>query len=154
MTTTTTTPPRRRRAAASRYPSRRWPAMPAQKQAPLRRLPSEAYWEQQTTFGQRTRCTPWETGVRQRSASFEEDLPGTAAAATPAPEDAEGGCEGAAETATCWAGAISRVLRRAVRGRAPRPRAPAVAPPVAWPLVQLRLKPPRRGPPGEMIAVP
>ncbi|CAK0825429.1 unnamed protein product [Prorocentrum cordatum] len=116
------------------YLPRRWPAMAAQKEAPLRRLRSEAYWEQQTTLGQRTRCTPWGTGVRQRSATSEEDFPGTAAAAVPALEAAAGGGEGAAEGgaaegAACWAGAISRVLRRRVRGPAPRPRAPAAAPP-------------------------
>ncbi|CAK0904253.1 unnamed protein product [Prorocentrum cordatum] len=117
-----------------KYPPRRWAAMAAQKEAPPRRLRSEAYWEQQTTLGQRTRCTPWGTGVRQRSASFEEDFPGTAAVAVPALEDAEGddedaaeGC--AAEGAACWAGAVSRVLRHRVRGPAPRPRAPAAGPP-------------------------
>jgi len=114
-----------------KYPPRRWAAMAAQKEAPLRRLRSEAYWEQQAALGQRTRCTPWGTGVGQRSAFFEESLPGTAAAAVPAPEDAEGGGDGAAEGAMCWAGAISRELRRRVRGPAPRPRASVAAPPTS-----------------------
>ncbi|CAK0848194.1 unnamed protein product [Prorocentrum cordatum] len=138
------------------YPPRRWPAMAAQKEAPLRRLRSEAYWEQQAALGQRPRGTPWGAGVGQRSACFEEGLPGAAAAAVPAPEAAEGGGEGAAEGcaaegAACWAGAISRALRRGVRGPAQGPRAPAAA------------APPSRGRAcrfargrhaGEMIAVP
>ncbi|CAK0836247.1 unnamed protein product [Prorocentrum cordatum] len=110
------------------YPGRGWSAMAAaQKEAPLRRLRSEAYWELKAASRQRTRCAPWEMGIRQRSALFEEDLRGTAAAAMPAPEDAEGAAEGA----TCWAGAISRELRRRVRGPAPRPRASAAAPPTS-----------------------
>jgi len=114
------------------YPGRGWSAMAAaQKEAPLRRLRSEAYWELKTAPRQRTRCAPWEMGIRQRSALFEEDLRGAAAAAMPAPEDAEGGGEGAAEGATCWAGAISRELRRRVRGPAPRPRASVAAPPTS-----------------------
>ncbi|CAK0870648.1 unnamed protein product [Prorocentrum cordatum] len=103
------------------HSGRRWSGMAAaQREAPLQRLRSEAYWELQTASRQRTRRAPWEMGVRRRSALSEEGLRGTAAAAAPAPEDAEGGGEGAAEGARCWAGAISRELRRRVRGPAPR----------------------------------
>lgn len=120
------------------YPPRNWRAAPAPKEAPLRRLRSEAYWGQKAADSQKPRCSPCKVGVRQRSTYLEEDeeedLPVAAAAPTPAAEDAAGGCEGATGGPKSLAGAISRELRRGARGApspAPplRPRAPAAAAP-------------------------
>mmetsp|Transcript_49553 Transcript_49553/g.128565 ORF Transcript_49553/g.128565 Transcript_49553/m.128565 type:complete len:191 (+) Transcript_49553:92-664(+) len=41
-------------------------AMPAPREAPLRRLRSEAFWEQKAAAARRPECSPWELGVRQR----------------------------------------------------------------------------------------
>ncbi|CAK0883635.1 unnamed protein product [Prorocentrum cordatum] len=101
-------------------------AVPAPAVAPLRRLRSEAFWEQKAAASRRPPCSPWEVGVRQRRPCLaERDGLGSAAVAAPAAQGAEG--EGAAGSprARSWAGAVSRELRRGARG----PVAPPAPPP-------------------------
>ncbi|CAK0882364.1 unnamed protein product [Prorocentrum cordatum] len=88
-------------------------AAPTPKEAPLRRLRSEAYWEQKAAAALQPARSPWELGVRPRRPCHDEDgglL--RAAEARPAAEGAAGG--GAAGSPRSWAGAVSRELRRAV----------------------------------------
>jgi len=99
-------------------------AMPAPRDAPLRRLRSEAFWEQKAAAARRPECSPWELGVRQRRPCLgESDFLEPAAVATPAAQGADG--EGAGGSPRSWAGAISRELRRGACG----PVAPQVSPP-------------------------
>ncbi|CAK0846470.1 unnamed protein product [Prorocentrum cordatum] len=104
-------------------------AMPASRVAPLRRLRSEAFWEQKAAAVQRPACSPWEVGVRQRRPCLDErDCFGPPAVATPAAEGTEG--DGAGGSPKSWAGAISRELRRGAR----RPVAAAAPPQRSGPL--------------------
>ncbi|CAK0804857.1 unnamed protein product [Prorocentrum cordatum] len=104
-------------------------AMPASRMAPLRRLRSEAFWEQKAAAVWRPACSPWEVGVRQRRLCLDErDCFGPAAVATPAAEGAEG--DGACGSPKSWAGAISKELRRGAR----RPVATAAPPQRSGPL--------------------
>ncbi|CAK0880061.1 unnamed protein product [Prorocentrum cordatum] len=106
---------------------RRGSAMPASEEAPLRRLRSEAYWEQRAAVARRPAGSRWELGVRKRRQCLDEEgCLGPAAAPTPAAEGAAGaGAAAAAPPAAgaaegkgaegglkSWAGAISRELRR------------------------------------------
>jgi len=61
------------------------------KEAPLRRLRSEAYWEQKAAAARRSRKSPWEAGVRQRRPGLEEGCLGLEAAATLAAGGPAGG---------------------------------------------------------------
>jgi len=106
-------------------------AMPAPREAPLRRLRSEAFWEQRAAAAQRPACSPWELGVRQRRPCLEgSDVLGPAAVAPPAAAEGASG-EGAAGSPRRWAGAVSRELRRGARGPvappAPAPGSPSAA---------------------------
>ncbi|CAK0829733.1 unnamed protein product [Prorocentrum cordatum] len=129
---------------------RRGSAVPAPREAPVRRLRSAAYWEQKAAAAaQRLACSPWEVGARQRRPCLDEEgrlgpaeavalaAEGAraAAATTPAAGGAEGG-GGAAGNPRSWAGAISRELLRAARGHfaPPAPPAPPLGPPPAQPL--------------------
>ncbi|CAK0826540.1 unnamed protein product [Prorocentrum cordatum] len=57
-----------------RRPSRRGgPAVPAPGGAPLKRLRSEAFWEQRAAAARRPRCSPWEPGARQRRPCLEAE---------------------------------------------------------------------------------
>ncbi|CAK0803532.1 unnamed protein product [Prorocentrum cordatum] len=105
-------------------------AMPAPRVAPLRRLRSEAFWEQQAAAARRSVCSPWEFGVRQRRPCLDErDCLRPAAVA--APEEEGAGGAGAARCPRSWAGAVSRELRRGARGSgetaAPPPGSPSAA---------------------------
>ncbi|CAK0837936.1 unnamed protein product [Prorocentrum cordatum] len=128
-------------------------AVPAPRNAPVRRLRSEAYWEQKAAAAaQQPTCSPWEVGVRQRRPCLDEegclgpaatvtpaaDGARAAAATTPAAGGANGGA-GAAGGPKSWAGAIARELRRSARGPvappAPPPGPPPAQPPgAAWTL--------------------
>ncbi|CAK0880815.1 unnamed protein product [Prorocentrum cordatum] len=112
------------------------PAMPAPTVAPLRRLRSEAFWEQRAAASWRPPCSPWEAGVRQRRPCLDaRGCLAPDAVATPAAEGAEG--EGAAGSPRRWAGAVSRELRRGARGRV-APPAPPRGSPLAAPGAALR----------------
>ncbi|CAK0856836.1 unnamed protein product [Prorocentrum cordatum] len=105
-------------------------AMPAPRVAPLRRLRSEAFWEQKAAAARLPARSPWELGVRQRRPCLDErESCGPAAVATPAAEGAE--VEGAVGSSRSWAGAVSRELRRGARGPvalpAPSPWSPSAA---------------------------
>ncbi|CAK0872175.1 unnamed protein product [Prorocentrum cordatum] len=99
-------------------------AMSAPRVAPLRRLRSEAFWEQKAAAARLPARSPWELGVRQRRPCLDErESCGPAAVATPAAEGAE--VEGAVGSSRSWAGAVSREF---ARGRSE----------VAWPVVPPR----------------
>ncbi|CAK0897171.1 unnamed protein product [Prorocentrum cordatum] len=102
--------------------TRSMPAAPAPRAAPVRRLRSESYWEQQRAAAAlQPRCSPWEVGVRERRLVAEEGCLEPAAAAAPAAGSAAGIPRG-------WAGAAARELRRGAHGPA-APAAPPAMPP-------------------------
>jgi len=109
--------------------------MPAPRVAPLRRLRSEAFWEQKVAAARRPACSPWELGVKQRRPCLDErGCLGPAAVAALAEGGAEG--EGAAGSPRSWAGAVSKELRRGAR-RPVAPLAPPLAPPPGSPSAAL-----------------
>ncbi|CAK0898400.1 unnamed protein product [Prorocentrum cordatum] len=112
--------PRRRRGSAA----------PAPREASLRRLRSEAYWEQIATAARPPARSPWDLGVRQRRTGHDEGghpRAGGGHAARAADGAAGGG--GPAGNPGSWAGAVSRELRRAARGPSAVPAIPPAPPP-------------------------
>ncbi|CAK0833334.1 unnamed protein product [Prorocentrum cordatum] len=108
--------------------------------SPPRRLRSEAYWEQKAAVAARWPArSPWELGVRARRPCLDEGWSGLAGSreghrfgpaapatpAAPAAGCAEGG--GAIGSPRNRAGAISRALRREVRGPPAPPGSPSAA---------------------------
>ncbi|CAK0871357.1 unnamed protein product [Prorocentrum cordatum] len=117
----------------------RGPAMLAPRGAPARvaapprgapgRLRSVAYWEQRAAAARQTVGSPWELGVRQRRPRHEEDRLGLGAA--PRAPAGGAGNEGAADSPSSWAGAVSRELRRGARWQSAPPAPPPGSPSAA-----------------------